>query len=277
MKDLKTLTVGQRVSYETINVVYLRTLPLLPDWLKKEKRARAEVKYADYATTRDVRPGHPRLFLQKPKTWTGDLKGAVVIADPDNLAYSFITYTKEKGYIPEVSLSEPEAAHNRYYVVYQGFYKHLWKPLPWEHLRMQLWELDMYVYHSQYLGHNDQLFSPGISEYDLIHRRIYQPKIDPHWKEEYKAEVQQEYELARTAAISEAQQYKARWATPERHEAVSMIRKLYPDYQPNLDLITDYHKSPVYPQRYPDRWFYHYATPEDLTEDPIYAIQHKNH
>lgn len=271
MKDLDTMTVGERFSYETVDVEALRQHQPLPEWLKKNKRVRARVGWSEgFGDAEDLPPGHPSYFAITPQNWRGDVEGLRVIPDPDNLAFTWAEYNKENNYALEVS--DKAAKNNRYYVVTPGERRKLWRPLPWNHQRMQVWEVDMYQWHSQYIGHDGKPFSHPMSAYM---KRATKPQIDDRWRQEIIDEMLRDYEVTKAAEEAQIAQYAAQWATPERHQAVIKIRKYFPDYQPCLDLIENVRRSPVYPLIEPYRWYKRYASLQDLEDDPILAIGRK--
>lgn len=276
MKDEKTMKVGERFSYDGIDVQELRNLPKLPEWLRQNKRARARILY-DPTYIGDVPPGHPRSLCYRPENWKGDTD-FFVIPDPENIAYASIEYGREKKYEPELWLGGKEVLDNRYYVVSSWNFKKLWKPLPWNSLRMQCWEVSRYAHlWHQYLAHdNKEMFSHPMPDYKSQVKKVYPPKIDEHWKDEYIAQVMAEYEVAKAVKQSERQaeleehaQYASKYATPERHMAVREIRKFFREYQPRLDLIENPQASSVYGLIGGHSWFYRYASPEDYENDPL--------
>lgn len=273
MKDdpIHTLRQGDRFSYESVDVEMLRTLPQLPEWLKQNKRARANMRWTPLSQDNDVPPGHPKRLLYQPENYTGKVEGVYVIPDPDNFAWGEVRYEKEHGYEP--IFDHPGDTPNRYYVIYKGAKKKLWKPLPWSHLRMQVWEADMYSWHRHcYMGHDEKTFFHPMLSTD---RKVFSPKIDPHWKEEYIATVQAEYILAKAAEENEHNQYAAQWATPERHLGVMALRKYFPSYQPRLDLIADPKSHPACSWIEPYRWYKLYDSRAAMESDPIFQLQHK--
>jgi len=277
MKDIDTMLMRERFCYDTINIDYLRTRMPLPEWMKKQKTTRAEMtQYSMRYSHKDGPPGYPSHFILCPQNnGHRDVKDTFVMADPDNLAWNSIEYTKENRYQPTENTHHPAHMQSQYWIVLPSDYKHLFQPLPWNHLRMQLWEADMYYWHSAYLGHDEKPFYAGINQLDLI--GIYPAKIDPHWTEEYKYEVQHAHERDMAAAVSEIDQYAKRWARPERHQAVQHIRKYFKDYQPNEALMKDPTSSPAWQWIDPYRWYYLYGSRADQDQDPIFELQNKKY
>lgn len=115
--------------------------------------------------------------------------------------------------------------------------RRLWVPLPIDHERTRLWIVGTYQHHHHcYNGHGDDMVI-----YPVLYYKRKEYRHDPKWRDEYitahKAEVD-----AFNAQLED--QHRA-LAVPDNHNAVRIIRKFYPDYQPELDLISDPPKQRV--------------------------------
>jgi hypothetical protein len=272
MDDLDSVRLRDRFDYRTLDLEYLRTRELLPDWLRRNKRARGIMNsYVYDFGSSDAPAGHPYHFLEHPRSWTGEL-GISVIADPDNYARAQVEYAKEDRY--RTDPDHPWMAENHYYVVTLSDIRKLWQPLPWSSLRMQAWEMMQYIHWGHlYLGHDQEPFFYPPTRMDS---RVYTPKIDEHWKDEYIAQVWAEYYLAKAAERAQQEQYAARWALPERHMAVRHIRRWYKDYQMNEALLADPHSSPAYAFIGHSHWHTRYTSPDAMQADPIERYRRAN-
>lgn len=107
----------------------------------------------------------------------------------------------------------------------------LWNPLPLDHERTRLWILGTYKHHNHcYNGFRDDTVIYPVPSYK---QKSY--RDDPKWKEEYVQAHRNEVD----AFNAQLEEQTRALAIPENHNAVRIIRKFYPDYQPELDLIAD--------------------------------------
>lgn len=273
-KDEDKMRQGERFDYSSIDVEYLRTLPLLPEWLSRNHHATTTIDLSP-AYHNDQPPGHPKVLRYRPENWRSNVGPVWVMPDPDNYAYCKVTYLKRHGYAPEAYWGGEEqqrkAEHNRYYVLSGADYKKLWKPLPWDDLRMQCWECHCYMtFGSQYKNEKGETW--------LKYRemKVWKPTIDEHWTEAYKAQVWADYYVRKAKDEEEWQALLSEWVRPERNLAVLHIRKWFPGYQPNLALIENPKNSPAYEATCdPYNWFYRYRSLQDEQSDPIWRREHK--
>lgn len=272
IKNKVTMTQGERFDYSTIDVEQLRTLPVLPDWLKKNPHARTVISVSP-AYHHDCPPGHPKALRYRPENWRSSVAPIWIIPDPENLADCKVEYRKNERYTPRVDWGSQEAAeHNRYYVVNRWDYKKLWRPLPWSDLRMQCWECRCYMT----FGKQYQKEKNGEVWLKYREMKVWEPKIDENWKESYKAQVWADYHTRKAADDAEWEALKAEWVKPEWNLAVRHIRKWFPEYQPNLALIERPKNSPAYEATCdPYNWFYRYRSLEDEHADPIWRAENK--
>lgn len=124
----------------------------------------------------------------------------------------------------------------------QRLLRELWKPLPWEHPRTQLWirYLHLYFRHcycddAQVLE-KDRLLIYPVPSYKLRHFQD-----DPRWKDEYRQAGLEE--VAASNALLE--HTAAAIATPENHQATRLLRKFYPAAEPQLELIAHPPEGPI--------------------------------
>lgn len=148
----------------------------------------------------------------------------------------------------------------------QGLLHSLWKPLPLDHPRTRAWVLSVYKHSSKCYRNLDAAKKPWddivvypVPDYDL---RAFVD--DSRFSEEYR-------EAARAEVAAHNRMVEARvkaMATPENHVAVLRIQKFYPDYSPELDLITnppevthtswwEVHDTPPTPETCHPRWGKH--------------------
>jgi hypothetical protein len=279
IKDRKTLRQGDRFDYGSIDLDYLRALPLLPEWLRKNPHSRTEIKWEPVGHNNEP-PGHPKVLRYKPENWRSNITPIYVIADPLNWTDTTVEYTKENKFLPRGDYNHAtgkwngkvgeKELFNKYYVLSPTDYKRLWKaPLPWTHPRMQAWECDVY-YHfgGQYRKDDGSTFE------NWYISKVYEPRIDPRWKDEVIAEEWAKYHLAKAKEDQERAELKAQYVKPEKNRAYLHIKRWFKDYEPNLALIEDPKNGPGWDLIEPYRWFYLYATLEDMYSDPIWRSLH---
>lgn len=131
--------------------------------------------------------------------------------------------------------------------------KKLWNPLPLDHERTRLWIHERYRHHHSCYrdAEREEYGRPGTLIYPVPN---YKLKLVPTWEATGKmsgAQTSEAWEeakkladahfktvLAETQAFNAAEIARARAvAVPDNHQAVVIIRKFYPDYQPELNLI----------------------------------------
>lgn len=159
-------------------------------------------------------PGYPSYFVRHVWTQYGNFpgRGAVsVIIGPDGKAY--IVQTRD------TETSE-----------YEALLRELWVPLPLDHERTRMWIREAYRYfYKSYVHHETgNTFIYPVPGYML---KVFNddPRFSDEWRQKEKEAVER--------YNAEIQEYYRKLATPENHMAVRRIRKFYPDYQPEIDLI----------------------------------------
>ena len=121
----------------------------------------------------------------------------------------------------------------------------LWKPLPLDHPRTRAWIIGTYMhFHHCYQDvERPEYGRPGTLIFPVPSYKLKTPKqfkVTPGATPEEMAKLQEamDAELAAVNAHNEAERLRAeRVATPENHKAVLIIRRYYPDYQPEQELI----------------------------------------
>lgn len=275
IKDIDTMKQGERFDYVSIDVDYLRTLELLPNWLKRNPHARTIIKHHP-ASHNNQPPGHPKVLRYKPDNWRSNIPPVYVLPDPENFSWVDVEYEKSKKYIPDGDFNSVTREHddyrtryNKYYVLTPPDYRKLWIPLSWDNPRMQVWEADTYYYYGQMYKKDD-----GETFHDYYISKVYKPLIDQDWKETVIARKWAEYHLAKFFEERSIKQEREKYVHPERNLAVLHIRKWFKDYQPNMTLIKDPKNSSAWDLIEPYRWYYLYASPEDMYNDPIWRVRH---
>lgn len=267
------MTNADRFDYSTIDVDRLRQHTTLTDWLKQNKRARGHMRPHDGTSSYDrFPPGHPIHFTQQVQHYTGTIDDLLVIADPNNRALVYPHYDKENRYQQRFE----EGALLRYYVVGQLGWKALWRPLPLEHPRVQIWMYDIFLdYGREFLEHDHKTF---FSYPPFPRSSVHEPKIDPHWKESYIAQVRAQYHLDYTAEQAEIEMHARRYATFERNRAVSLVRKFFPQYSDPA--LFDAARANTLSQRSelheltPRRWHPLYASKFAQARDAVFQWLH---
>lgn len=114
--------------------------------------------------------------------------------------------------------------------------KKLWNPLPIDHERTRMWILSLYKYF-QYcysdpdsLGSLDDVLIYPVPYYKLG-RFVDDPRFSNEWRDKEQAAIAQKNAKIIAAAAAKA--------TTENHKAVLVIRKYYPEYEPDLELIAN--------------------------------------
>jgi len=191
------------MDFSTINVEKLKTLPTY----KESERHHLQVGSGNGCFGDP--PGYPTYFTRN-------------------------VYNSEGDPLP---LGKPQmviTCENNHYVVdingeWEKLLPLLWKPLPLNHNRTRLWIMDTYRHHNScYNGFGEYLILFPVPKWCL---KSY--THDSRWNEEYAAARKKEVDahnanvLARNAIL----------ATSENHNAVRVIRKFYPEYMPEPELI----------------------------------------
>lgn len=190
------------MDYSTINLDVLRRLPAVA--------ARFNDDESGLGCAGDP-PGYPSYFVRD------------FYARNDQPLYRVLTY--------EGAHYQVKSGRDSDYEAYQALLRELWLPLPLDHLRTRLWIRGLYR-HFAYCYHcpDDGVLIYPVPAYK---KRSYQ--CDPRWKDEFiethKAAVDQHNR--------ELEEMAARLATPDNHKAVLIVRRFYPDYVPETDLIAE--------------------------------------
>jgi len=114
--------------------------------------------------------------------------------------------------------------------------RRLYLPLPIEHPRVQAWKLGAYQHHRNcYVNpeipnghHADKLVIFPVPAYKLQSFK-HDPRFSDAWAQ---AQI-----IAVNLANDDIRREAERICIPENHSAVARVRKFYPGYQPELDLI----------------------------------------
>lgn len=191
------------MDYSTINLDKLRTLPtftLPPGFRLQEGSGNGCAGDA---------PGYPTYFTRSVYTRYG--------ASPRYGPQTVITHNGAH-YI----VATEKTTHEKE----KELLRSLWLPLPLGDERVRLWIRDAYRHHNScYNGWGDDMEIYPVPDYRL-------PTFgdSPHWSAARRAENEEKAReiLARVAAL----------ATPENHNAVRLVSRFYPGYQPEPDLIS---------------------------------------
>jgi hypothetical protein len=126
--------------------------------------------------------------------------------------------------------------NNLDYDKWHGTYIKLWNPLPLDHERTRLWIVSTYIYFNRCYQDSERLEhgKSGMLIFPVPNYKLKPFTDDPRWNEEYRAAAKAEADAFNRMEIERA----TRIATPDNHKAVVTIRRFYPDYQPELDLIS---------------------------------------
>lgn len=136
----------------------------------------------------------------------------------------------------------------------------LWNPLPIDHPRTRAWIVAVYI-HLNHCYHDES--ATDKSDQTLIFPVPYyklksftdDPRFSDEWRQMEIAAVKQ----ANEDIMRHAQQV----AVPDNHMAVRLIRRFYPEYQPELDMI-------AHPPETRGTWYERYAerpAPENCPGD----------
>lgn len=136
----------------------------------------------------------------------------------------------------------------------QKFFNSIYKPLPFEHPRVQEWVKDLwmhfrhcYVDDSKKRNERDRTVIFPTPSY-----RLKTPHIDARWKEEYIEAAKREAEEWNKMVIER----DAIIAKPENHQAVRHIREFYPEYQPPAEWLDPAFRM----EAHPGDWWERHAT-----------------
>jgi hypothetical protein len=111
----------------------------------------------------------------------------------------------------------------------------LWKPLPVSSERVRLWMRHCYQ-HFAHCSHDPELEEsgkPALLLYPVPPYKLRHFADDVRFSAEWRALEHKKIDLENREIVARAE----RLATPERHKAVTWIRRFYADYAPDLPLI----------------------------------------
>jgi hypothetical protein len=113
----------------------------------------------------------------------------------------------------------------------------LWKPLPIDHPRVQSWIRYVYSYMKNCYTNTDPKETWPEEDKKSFSSLVIWPV--PSYKLERFRDEWRATEVGRVEAANEATlAYYSKFATPENHNAVRLIREFYPSHQPDLSLIS---------------------------------------
>jgi hypothetical protein len=118
---------------------------------------------------------------------------------------------------------------DKYYIVGKKVLHALWKPLPLDHERTKLWISCTYKHYKNCYNK----FNGDIIIFPVPYYKLKKYNYDERWKEEFIKHHCKEIDEFNNNIIKENEKV----AIPENHSAVRFIRKFYPEYQPDLELI----------------------------------------
>jgi hypothetical protein len=212
-------TEKMKPTYETINMVALKRLPVL-------KLAPTYYLQKDPGNgCAGDPPGYPTYFTRSVYTQYGNspgrgpqlvLLGHVVTHSNDwRKSDNWETYQARK----------------------DTLMRKLWKPLPIDHPRTRAWILDTYRNHHNCYKGPEEKGPSGRDDRTVIWPCPYyvldsfhdDERFSDKWREEEKARIE--------AKNKEVIAYYQKFVSPENHQAVIIIKRYFPDYKPELDLI----------------------------------------
>ncbi len=188
-------------------------------------------------------PGYPTYFTRSVYTQRGDT--------PENGAQMVIL-----GHVIEHSDDwKGVKGWEEYSKIRDQKLRRLWNPLPLNHPRVRAWKIAMYnhlkhCYYDAEAKESDKTLIYPVPDYKLK-SFIDDPRFSEEWKAKEKAAIEQ--------MNKEIIEHAKKIAIPENHQAVRSIRKFYPEYEPELDLIEN-------PPRSEGNWYERLAerpTPEN--------------
>ena len=194
-------------------------------------------------------PGHPTYFTQAVYTMHGNTpaRGAQMVIF-GRVVQSSTDWDSVKSW-------------DEYHAKYQARMKKLWLPLPLDHPRTVEWIKRTYSHFNHCYQHPTEQ-EHGKPKTVILPVPYYElqsftddPRFSDEWREKEKAAIEQRNQ--------EVTKEREGVCTPDNHMAVVIIRRYYPDHEPNLDYITD---AP----EHGGTWWERYATrpaPEDCPGD----------
>jgi len=205
--------------YSTIDIEQLKKLP------RYNKPASYHLQDDSGNGCAGDAPGYPTYFTRSVYTKHGN--------NPARGAQMVISY-EEWDYIVEDSTDwrDGDALEVRNARLHK-----LWKPLPLDHERVRLWIADTYRHHKHcYVDvERPEYGRPGTLIFPVPDYKLKTFRDDYRWSEEYRTALRNEIDAYNREEIDRA----AAIAIPENHQAVRIIRKFYPEYQPEPELIAN--------------------------------------
>lgn len=185
------------MDYSTLNIAKLKLLPIFVPQATHVSDSMGNGCYLDA-------PGYPTHFTRSVYTSRGD--------NPSRGPQMVITYEGVHYVVETAEDWKPGIDWDAHYAQIQSRLHDLWVPLPLDHIRTRLWVEACYR-HMNHCYTDDS--KPERSEDHIF---IYPV---PFYKSKDAGQIE----------------YWTKLATPENHAAVRCIRKFYPNYQPEQDLI----------------------------------------
>lgn len=213
------------MDFSTINLDVLRSLPQykIPPSYHLQKDS-GNGCYGDA-------PGYPTYFTRSVYDKDGN--------NPSRGPYWVITFEDvvAGGRVHYVTSSEwaPGDTWEKCHARQEALFRRLWLPLPLDHERVKLWIAETYRHHatcyyddSKPERDNDHTLIYPVPSYKLA-KFVDDERFSDDWRTKAKAEIE--------ARNHEIIRYAGNVAVPENHSAVRIIRRFYPEHQPDLDLI----------------------------------------
>lgn len=209
------------MDFSTLNATEIKKLPtfvLPPTW--------SITSYYGQACYGDA-PGFPSYFLRSIFRSDGNPPPGIfpqTVIELDGVLYVTDRGNVDHNYDDPLDVREAK---------YHAELLKLWNPLPLEHERTQAWIVRSYVHCAHCYIDDSKSGDDKILIFPVPRYRL--PIISKPWvgasESVLKKIEEQEQEKARILAHAEE------IALPENHLAVRIIRRFYPEYQPDLDMI----------------------------------------
>jgi hypothetical protein len=172
-------------------------------------------------------PGYPSYFTKCVTTQHGNTPGrgpTLVIAHGSEI------------YVVQ-SHKDWEGGREAHDAITEARLRSLWKPLPEDHPRVQLWERHAYK-HMAHRYKDDEKIVHGRAAtmiYPVPDYKLRQFVDDHRFSSEWQALEHKKIDLENREIIARTQKL----AIPDNHNAVRWVRKFYPDHEARLDLIEE--------------------------------------
>ena len=166
------------------------------------------------------------------------------------------TPSKAPGHVLSIDgslyIMEPPRIHaygswEAYWAAYRKLLHSVWRPLPLDHERVQLWMAHVYQHFARCYrdverpehGRPGTLIFP-IPDFQIKHPKVLTIPATATDKEITQIRESQRLENELTESLNATERIRAEYvATPENHLAVLSIREFYPEHQPNLEWIAN--------------------------------------